>query len=275
MLKDGRFATGSWDCSIIIYNNKTFKPDLIIKEHSGSVYCLTELSSGILASCSDDKTIKLYNITGNEYQVIQTLNYHTNFVYKIIELNNKKLVSCSADNSIIFYFKDNNEYTKDYQIKTNGKCSPVIQTKENELFYSEETNDAICFFDLLERKLITRINNINKRIGQYDWFTMISKDLLMITGENKISNINVNLHNLVRAIDVPDSSWINVTCLLNEHQLLTVDNNKKIIQWRIEGDNLVFISKKENAHERSIGVLLKIDNNHILTGDDGGIIKIW
>ena len=56
---------------------------------------------------------------------------------------------------------------------------------------------------------------------------------------------------------------------------MTVDNNKKIIQWRIEGDNLVFISKKENAHESSIGVLLKIDNNHILTGDDGGIIKIW
>jgi len=275
MLKDGRFATGSSDHSIIIYNNKTFKPDLTIKEHSGSVTCLTQLSSGILASCSYDKTIKLYNIKENKYQVIQTLNYHTNEVYKLIELNNNKLVSCSADASIIFYFKDNNEYTKDYQIKTNGPCSPIIQTKENELFYSEDTNKAICFFNLYERKLITRINNINKRYGRYDWFTMISKDLLMITGENKISIINVNSHSLVRIIDVPDSSWINVTCLLNEHQLLTVDNNKKIIQWRIEGDNLVLISKKENAHESSIGACLKIDNNHILTGDDGGFIKIW
>ena len=33
VLKDGRFVTGSKDKSIIIYNNKTFKPDLIIKEH--------------------------------------------------------------------------------------------------------------------------------------------------------------------------------------------------------------------------------------------------
>ena len=104
---------------------------------------------------------------------------------------------------------------------------------------------------------------------------MISKDLLMITGENKISIINVNLHSLVRTIDVPDSSWINVTCLLNENQLLTVDNNKKIIQWKIEGDNLILISKKENAHEISIGALLKLGDGHILTGDDSGIVKIW
>jgi len=76
ILKDGRFATGSGDKSIIIYNNKTFKSELTIKEHNGYIYCLTQLSSGILASCSEDKTIKLYNIKENEYQVIQTLNYH-------------------------------------------------------------------------------------------------------------------------------------------------------------------------------------------------------
>ena len=32
VLKDGRFVTGSADNSIIIYNNKSFKPDLISKE---------------------------------------------------------------------------------------------------------------------------------------------------------------------------------------------------------------------------------------------------
>ena len=77
VLKDGRFATGSNDKSIIIYNNKTFKPDLVIKEHSSEVRCLTQLSSDILVSCSSDKTIKLYEIKGNEYKIIQTLNYHT------------------------------------------------------------------------------------------------------------------------------------------------------------------------------------------------------
>ena len=61
VLKDERFVTGSDDHSIIIYNNKTFKTDLIIKEHSSTVTCIIQLSSGILASGSDDKTIKFWS----------------------------------------------------------------------------------------------------------------------------------------------------------------------------------------------------------------------
>ena len=275
LLTDGRFATCSCDNSIIIYNNKTFKPDLTIKEHSGYVYCITQLSSGVLASASSDKTIKLFNINGNSYNVLQTLSHHTNTVYKIIELKDKKLVSCSEDKSIIFYFKDNNEYSKDFSITTDGKCSPVIQTKDNEICYSEETNNALCFFDLLQRKSISKINNINKRIGSYDWYLMMSKDLLLITGENKLSIINVNSRSLVRTISVPDSSWINIALLLNENMILTADNNNKITQWKIEGDNLACISKKEKASENCIGTLLKIGNGLIVSGDDNGTIKIW
>ena len=132
MLKDGRFVTGSDDKSIIIYNNITFKPDLTIKEHSSQVNCIIQLRSGILASGSADKTIKLYDINGNEYKVIQTLTYHTDGVTKIIELKNNQLVSCSYDKSIIFYFKNNNKYIKDYSISTNGENGPVIQTKDND-----------------------------------------------------------------------------------------------------------------------------------------------
>ena len=40
VLKDGRFVTGSYDTSIIIYNNKTFKPDLMIKKHKDAITCL-------------------------------------------------------------------------------------------------------------------------------------------------------------------------------------------------------------------------------------------
>ena len=60
VLNDGRFAIGSNDNSIIIYNSKTFKPELTIKEHNNSISNIINLSSGGLASCSWDKTIKIY-----------------------------------------------------------------------------------------------------------------------------------------------------------------------------------------------------------------------
>ena len=85
--------SGSDDKSIIIYNKTTYKPDIIIKVHKDYITCITKLSSGILASCSFDKTINLFNINGMKYEILQTLNYHSNYVYKIIELKNKNLVS--------------------------------------------------------------------------------------------------------------------------------------------------------------------------------------
>ena len=84
VLNDGRIATCSYDKSIIIYNNKSFKPDIIIKEHNNVVNDILQLSSGKLASCSDDNTIKIFNIKNNNYEVIQTLKYHKMGVIEII-----------------------------------------------------------------------------------------------------------------------------------------------------------------------------------------------
>ena len=104
---------------------------------------------------------------------------------------------------------------------------------------------------------------------------MISNDLLLITGENKISILNVNSHNLIRTIDVSGSSWINSAIMLNKNMILTADSNKRIIQWKIEGDNLQLISKKENAHEDKIYTLSKIGNGHIISGSRDNFVKIW
>ena len=104
---------------------------------------------------------------------------------------------------------------------------------------------------------------------------MITKDILLVTGENKLSLINIDKYNLIRVIDISDSGNIYSACMLNKDMLITGDENKRIIQWKIEGDNLKFISKKENAHDKRISTLLKIGNGHILSGSEDGFVKIW
>ena len=279
VLNDGRLISGSHDHSIIIYNKITYQPDLIIKEHKSSVIYITQLSSGLLATCSSDKTIKLFNINGNNYNILQTLNYHNNSIYKIIELKNKYLVSCSYDKSIIFYLKDNNnKYIKDYKISTNGPCFCINQIKENEICYSEiinndSNNNNICFFDINERKKKSSISNISK--SNLSPFIMISKELLFIFGENKISIININEYKLIREIEVSNSGWINGACMLNENIILTGDEKSIIREWKIEGDNLMLISKKEKAHDDMILTLINMGNEYIASGSFDKLIKIW
>ena len=103
---------------------------------------------------------------------------------------------------------------------------------------------------------------------------MMTKDLLLITGYNKISIINVNNYKL-RIINVPGAGCIWGVCILNQNMLLTGDESKIIRQWRIEGDNLILISKKEKAHDKSIFVLLNLGNGHIASCSRDNTIKIW
>ena len=98
---------------------------------------------------------------------------------------------------------------------------------------------------------------------------------MLIPGENQISIINKNEYKLVRKIEVPDSSWIIGACMLNNNMILTGGKDKILRQWKIEGDNLIMISKKEKAHNNRINVLLNIGNGFISFGYDDYSIKIF
>ncbi len=275
LLNDGRLVSGSYDKSIIIYNKETFQPDIIIKEHKSDVRCLVQLKNGVLASCSGDRTIKLFNIKNKEYELIQTLNFHSDFIRKVIELSNNYLVSCSYDSTIIFYIKDGLKYKKDYSISASKSVTNIIQTKQYELLYSTDDN-TIHFFDLNKRKNISTLENISFDTGGCrTWFCMITKDLLLIPGYNVINIININEYKKIRQIDIPDSNWIFAVCMLNSYTFITGDENKTLRQWKIEGDNLILISKKENAHNDSINVVFNLGNGHIVSGSDVNTIKIW
>ena len=104
---------------------------------------------------------------------------------------------------------------------------------------------------------------------------MITKDLLLITGENKISIINVNNYKLLRIINVSGASCIDGVCMLNQNMLLTGDWENIIRQWRIEGDNLILVSKKEKVYDSWITVFLNLGNVHIASCSSDLTIKIW
>ena len=93
ILNDGRLVSSSYDGLIIIYNKKTFKDDIVIKEHNINVLCVIQLSSGELVTCSKD--IIIFKIKDRHYEVLQRINLITNkdyYLLKVIELKNKNIV---------------------------------------------------------------------------------------------------------------------------------------------------------------------------------------
>ncbi len=88
-----------------INNNKQIKKDNVtlfktITDHTADVNSLLRLKDGRVASCSTDKTIRIYN-PSNDYHCDQVLQRHSDVIYSICELIDGTIVSCSYDKSIM------------------------------------------------------------------------------------------------------------------------------------------------------------------------------
>ena len=278
VLNDGRLVSGSEDNNIIIYNKITFEPELTIREHRDCIVSITIINKNILASCSRDKTIKLFKIEQDKCEIFQTLDYHKDWVYKIIELKNNNLISCSNNRSIIFYYKDNNNtYQKDYEDSIYGSCLSISQVNEKEICYLETrdyTYHFIRFYDLKEKKIKSSISKISCT-GSLGPFNIVTKNLLIIGGKNILFMIDTNLYQLIRSINIINSGCIYGFCLLNENEFLTGDSKGIIRQWKIEGDNIKEVCKKDKCHKGPIFAIVNIGNGLIASCSYDQSIKIW
>ena len=186
----------------------------------------------------------------------------------------KNLLLITGENQLTVINVNSHSLVRTISVPNSSWINAACLLTSNKLL-TVDNNKAICFYDILERKIKATISNISKYDGCRAWFIMMKKDLLLIPGSNQLSIINTNEYKLIRTINVPNASTITGVCLLNKDMLLTGDYSETIRQWKIEGDNLVMTSKKEKANERSIGTVLKIGNGLIITGDDDGYIKVW
>ena len=133
ILKDQRIASCSGDKAIRIFNSKTFKIEIEIKEHSNLINFIAQLKNGNLISCSSDETIKIFKLfDDNSYKVEQTLNEHKLYVKKVIELNNNFLVSSSLDRTLIIWEKNENEnYIIKFMIEEGYYADNILEINEH------------------------------------------------------------------------------------------------------------------------------------------------
>ena len=217
-----------------------------------------------------------YIINENKtYQLISQVNVgQDNSPLKIQELENGE-IGLVALNSIIFYLNLNNKLDEDFNLKNNdnqiGEYCEMIPVKKGELVIRGRKN-KIQFFEINTRKL-KEIININGNISFYSYLLcMINERCLCVGGSDKIYLIDVYNKTLIKEVSESGSHY----CLLklNDNILLTGKDNGDITQWKIEENNLIFISKKEKAHQDWIGELIRFDDLIISCSYDNSI-KIW
>ena len=80
-----------------------------ITEHNESIYSLLHLKDGRVASCSNDSTIRIYDLS-NDYHCDKVIERHYKGISSICQLDDSNIVSCSYHTIIIGDYTINNAH---------------------------------------------------------------------------------------------------------------------------------------------------------------------
>jgi WD40 repeat protein len=99
LLASSAYNWPNLDSTVRIWDLTTYTNKFILRGHTNNVFGLKLVSSDMLASGSEDKTVKLWNITDGT--LIRTFSNHTGAIYWSVDMLNEQIVvSGSYDQSI-------------------------------------------------------------------------------------------------------------------------------------------------------------------------------
>ena len=96
VLGSGKFATGSWDHSVNVWDTDTQVGAL--RGHMGAVTCLARLGDACVVSGSSDKTVRVWDHMTNS--CLRVLSGHAKTVWCVTVMPDMCIASGSADHSI-------------------------------------------------------------------------------------------------------------------------------------------------------------------------------
>ena len=291
--------------SEIINDLKTIN---IIEKHTLQVTSLLLLKNKKIASCSTDKTIRVYD-PDNGYKCDEVLNRHSNSIVSICELDNGTIVSCSWDKSIIIGdsiiknahtncinkvitlpnnriascagqtikiwksvppYNENDSLIKILQGHLKWVVS-LLYIKDRDILLSVSLDNSLRLWNMSTYQCYKIIDGVE--ISWNNSLYQIDNDRVIIGGKNKFSIINIDKCVIEKTIE--DNVFENVRCFLKLR-----DNNTILCGC----DNGLFcfynMNKEEyrttiNNHNKSISDLLQIDDSTFLSCSFDGTIKIW
>ena len=285
----------------------------IIKEHLDVVYSLLLLKDKRIASCSEDKTIRIFNPIKN-YQCEIIIKGHLNAIYSICQLENSHIVSCSLDNSIRIWSITQYSYRCMFTIFNahNYSISKVLSLSSERIAssswdntikiwkgtseYSDipirvlrgHTDIVRCIIEIKERNILVSISYDKNLLI---WSLLTYQCVSVIRGVDCLSNNNIIRKDIDRLL-IGDNDRINIVninkCFIED----TIVNKEKcdslckltdtLIICGCMNSNLYLLdsNKKElvlvgGLHSNIISDIITIDESTLISSSWDSNIIVW
>ena len=263
-LKDNRIASCSDDKTIRIYNpSNCFCCDKVITRNSYDIKSFCQLENGTFATASIDGSII--------FEDFKIEKAHNDWINKIISLPKNRVASCSTDKTIKIW-KSNFPYSDHPIVVLLGHKKKVISllyTKERDVMISGASDATLRLWNMSTYQCESVIKGIQccymNSIYQYD------NDTVLVGGEQCIFIVSILKCKIEKKIeDKAIGDVFSFVRLRYDKTILFGGNSNKIGILNLNSGNFIMVETKEK-----IGTidLLYIDNETFLSSENK--IKIW
>ena len=265
------FAAGGAEEIIYLFSN-SLEHMGYFSGHKQEIWSLCAISNKILASGSDDTTIKIWNI--EDRSIISTLSGHTKRVSALCNVKEGILVSGSDDNSLIIWNKSRPESsTYSHKQTLRGHKSyirGIIRLNKREIV-SGECGGDLMMWNIDQGVCIRQI----PRLSGYDYLNQMKHHMRDVV-VNYMTNVKVwraanDLRNTpIKQFDVEGSSieFLSKNLLLiggYEGQLEFIDYTQT---------DCKLSPTIKNLHSKSIYAIQRIAKNIVITASTDGYLKV-
>lgn len=255
-----------------VYNETSFAQIKSFQAHSGGIFRIAQspFNSGqFVATCSADKTAKIWNSTKNTWSLIRTYTSHTNQVRSLEFLGPNTLASCGLDQTIRIWTISSGQLQRTINAGSGVYSLKVLINGIH--LAAGLANGNINIYNVNTSSLVATLSG---HVSLVNDLALINKDLLASSG----ADFTVRVWNLTtkaqKFILKGHSAAVVGLRLISSDMLACAGSDKKITLWNITSGRLL---RNLTSHASYIYWSLDLLGNGktMVSGSGDQTIKLW